>query len=1492
LASLTFAVEVHFETPDSGFFLKHSPRQSSLASVVSTTTSNNGKVRSSNGDSLLSVDRFTVVQTSQPVSVRASYGPFSTKQTVPARYIVPDVLESTNSEGNSSQNTTAALMDLQQQSNLQLDISAHVVRNTIARDSPVLRVLFHAGADPGGHLQRQKICVLLHASMGNRTPLKGRCMPEGEDGVCVAEVVIPSNWWPPLPPPERDERVSSTPPKTPQRIVQVSYSVFEPPARSPELCEPKVQIQPLTPFAKISLSPSQLPYKELRADNTLTMMVPQQPLYPLSKIHVPVFLHPEKGQNVAVFIVRARVKAGMRILGAVASSDDWNVSVEKENTKHTVARVTAFRKDQDPDSPTGGIRSEHVSSSEGVVEVFSWLLEVSNDTKEYWDGGRIIWSVSYVHDGPKLKMDFSTESSSLPSIGLQEEGRKKIVAKLEIQKDDIQAVLPIAKNWELLNTAVLTGRQVSQAMKVFIVSQAGKMADVTLQSSCQTEDESVIKVSSSCSSVYVDGSEVRGSSNASILVKYGTYGGLARFTVWMPEFPLEVSVADFRLSQIKGWKIPEDHSTVNGKPKLRKKRAYGNGGVWSHHGDDLINGVSSERGVCRARYQQSPVEVYARFVAVDQDSGRVSYLISRRTGLRVTDLVQSLLRVADPKIATLRGRTLQGRAMGRTDVQVLSPINGRVIGAREVRVGSDKVTITRLMVKVVSGLQLSISGDGSIDNGYIAETTVTRKLTAQYQEGLLDIELEFSDGSRTPLRDISVDDYFLLVESLDTEVVAFAPMLASHHPRVIAVGEGNGELLRVTLLLSEECRLRRNVPVSKPGMKTSVGPLISALASVHVDFSGTDKNIKSDTVQNDGAIGRERTKSGKDMSDLEDILIGIPLKDSNSHKSAPVVHSSRQHHRSSGGGGIISGNSGMVGVFSSNKSMVHGDASTLEIGMYIVLTAFCLAIAIFVVSCVVYASKYRPVLIDANGDASVRDGMGHSSVFDAGKGNESCATNAHDWVWLGRATVDRSNADSIIERSPQYKDSRMHIISNPMNLKYDDMGEHTVQINSFDNPNHIQLPSAVAIPIQNLTGVNEKPVAIINSGTYKKRDRSNPNTSQETPSFLQPSVATTVVDRIEYRPPVPPHRNIGVTANVPKKHLPIDITPQLRASKRYHRRAPRNSSIPFNNVGISCSSNVGPGYNAQLQNASGMQQRNINHTQQQINIALFSNGSASQNKQYESVQQIVARRSNRSPHSFENLGFSIMPTSSSDEFRQGKRIHQPHQTLKELHMAERLVEQQNGQQTAFKFDTINQLQKYHQPFECPRSSMSSDEPGNQMNGGQNQQHVKHSLKQSSNNVCNEINPRQISGEYSQKTVSGSSDDDGGFRPTYEQSCRHDKTKMEATDPSFAASQLAETRKANKKPTVVGNPMFSTSPDSDLGPGESLGLDDLDMDYEQIMHYFDNLKEIIAKIREILATFQQQYRNVAKSPQSSPSCIPGMKDPNFEQFFELLSESYA
>jgi transmembrane protein 132 len=263
----------------------------------------------------------------------------------------------------------------------------------------------------------------------------------------------------------------------------------------------------------------------------------------------------------------------------------------------------------------------------------------------------------------------------------------------------------------------------------------------------------------------------------------------------MPEFPLEVTVGDTRLSQIKGWKVSEEHAagskskrsllnmtkteertvsstelpspvTVRAKKRSaveleesiedtsidvddpdvileedeQEERSFRNGN--DHGWGDTVNTIDRNLSPanCRLRFQQSPVEVHARFLANDHDTGRESYFVNRRTWLRVTDLVASMLRVSDPRIATLlQSRLVQGRGVGRTEVQVLSPLTGRVIGAKEVRVGNDRVSVTRLSVRVVSGLQLSISPDTAIENGYVAETSVTRRLTAQYQVKLLSI---------------------------------------------------------------------------------------------------------------------------------------------------------------------------------------------------------------------------------------------------------------------------------------------------------------------------------------------------------------------------------------------------------------------------------------------------------------------------------------------------------------------------------------------------------------------------------------------------------------------------------------------------------------------------------------------------------------------------------------------------------------------------------
>lgn len=120
--------------------------------------------------------------------------------------------------------------------------------------------------------------------------------------------------------------------------------MFEPPVRNPELCEPKVQIQPLTSFVQVPLVTPLEPFKEFHVDESLIILLPQQPLYPLSKFHVPVFLQQNPEKNISSFTVKARIKSGIKVIGATASSDLWNISIERDNTKHSTVRVTAIKK--------------------------------------------------------------------------------------------------------------------------------------------------------------------------------------------------------------------------------------------------------------------------------------------------------------------------------------------------------------------------------------------------------------------------------------------------------------------------------------------------------------------------------------------------------------------------------------------------------------------------------------------------------------------------------------------------------------------------------------------------------------------------------------------------------------------------------------------------------------------------------------------------------------------------------------------------------------------------------------------------------------------------------------------------------------------------------------------------------------------------------------------------------------------------------------------
>lgn len=188
-------------------------------------------------------------------------------------------------------------------------------------------------------------------------------------------------------------------------------------------------------------------------------------------------------------------------------------------------------------------------------------------------------------------------------------------------------------------------------------------------------------------------------------------------------------------------------------------------------------------------------------------------------------------------------------------------------------------------------------------------------------------------------------------------------------------------------------------------------------------------------------------------------------------------------------------------------------------------------------------------------------------------------------------------------------------------------------------------------------------------------------------------------------------------------------------------------------------------------------------TQQQINAALFNSNSPS---------------------------YSVQPIPGTSKHYQNQ----------ELHMAEILVESAVGQQrSAFQFDTItpkkNLTPKNTDYNDAPLSSVMLDS-GIEVSASADED----ATKENTNEQLTSSATESSADESAKSENESSSDDNGGFVTPEDQELKSHRVK---------------------RATVVGNPMFS-SQDSELAAtGESLGIDDLEMDYDQIMNYFDNLK---------------------------------------------------
>ncbi|XP_071322906.1 transmembrane protein 132D [Trachinotus anak] len=463
------------------------------------------------------------------------------------------------------------------------------------------------------------------------------------------------------------------------------------------------------------------------------------------------------------FTLRATVKAGLSFSAARPSDSAlWDILVEpgRGASPNTVSVVCH--------------RKVAITAKRGLLEVLQ-LDFVPKDVSEQAESQSISW---------RLELP-----GNVKDVG---------VMRIYTTQRDFVGLAPLVMNTDILNTAVLTGKVVSVPVKTLAVEANGSVTDVTNYTSCRSTEEDVLKVSEGCDYVYVNGKETRGKNRVMVNFTYGFLSAQLEMSVWMPRLPLLIDVADPELSQIKGWRVP----VTTGSRRS----------TWdSEEEEEMRKG----RG-CMLQYQHSTLRVLTPFVAQagaevlpDLLTGAepVEYFLGPDWQVDVTNLVRYSLKVADPDVARVHnGVVLQGRAVGTTTVQVLSPLTSSVLAERSIRVVDDKVSVTELGVQLVSGLSLSLQLSPGSNRAIVATATTREMITQLKQEAVVSCWVQFSDGAVAPLELFDRSVYSLTVSTPDEGVVTVRRTPLSTFVVAQGEGEGQGALVRVELRICEECQ--------------------------------------------------------------------------------------------------------------------------------------------------------------------------------------------------------------------------------------------------------------------------------------------------------------------------------------------------------------------------------------------------------------------------------------------------------------------------------------------------------------------------------------------------------------------------------------------------------------------------------------------------------------------------------------------------------------
>uniref|UniRef100_A0A0R3RTY3 TMEM132 domain-containing protein n=1 Tax=Elaeophora elaphi TaxID=1147741 RepID=A0A0R3RTY3_9BILA len=339
----------------------------------------------------------------------------------------------------------------------------------------------------------------------------------------------------------------------------------------------------------------------------------------------------------------------------------------------------------------------------------------------------------------------------------------------------------------LVNTAVLSGKQAAVPMRIFSVTEGGNLNDVTSSSYCLSAESRVLKASPTCSSIYVDGSELRGMSKVKVHVHFETLISSIEVTVWYPRLPITVWLSDPVLNAIKDWQI----AVWKWLPSRRRREARQFG--------------------CINKYQQAEVRILASYYVGDKETGERIYLSGNRDILfDVTSLTMNHVHSSNIGVAVVLPRQdrifVVAHRPGSARITVRSNTPSIDYGSAPIVVTEDAVSVRRLAVEGVVDIALDIERIPRRAHEYVVSTFIQNTLTHKYQHATLVCRLYFSDEQMLELTDIPSEQYVLRGWSSDEQAIALNHGPDGHNIELIVLQNVKNVLISVSLHSPAQCR--------------------------------------------------------------------------------------------------------------------------------------------------------------------------------------------------------------------------------------------------------------------------------------------------------------------------------------------------------------------------------------------------------------------------------------------------------------------------------------------------------------------------------------------------------------------------------------------------------------------------------------------------------------------------------------------------------------